>query len=497
MARARRVVSIDPLEPRLCLAAGTFAGGYAIGAYSTNNVVTDRSGNVYVSGLFRGTADFNPSSSKTYALTAASPGDLDAFVAKYSPTGGLFWVRRFVDTNYSEAPAMALDPRSGDVLVGGRFAGTIDFGRDATRKPNPDSPLTLTSRGVGYNGYFARLSATSGETKAVVPIVGGGNAGAVVTGVAADASGNAYLTGTFGNVSRDDDPPRLTSSAFVMKFNSANRWAWERAFMDDSDRADLWFSRVIADRSGNVYVTGRNEGTTDYDPSSAGTATVSGAAALVLKLTKDGNFGWVGGIAGDAEEVRANALALDPAGDLIVGGFFTTADFNFSPRKHYDLEAGGTADGFVAKYSGATGALYWAQQIGHEGTAQAAIDADPVGEEVFAVTTDAEGYVYAAGSTSGAHAWFRADQGGPDFSATGGATPRDGFVAKYNAKGRLLDAWEIGRLSGNAVVQTLTFDGPSGNLFATGFGNGQIDLDPSAEDFLVGPEFNAFVVRLA
>src|SRR4051812_21977126 len=172
MARASRVVAIDALEPRLCLAAGNFAGGYVIGASTINNVVTDRNGNVYVSGLFRETADFNPSSKKTYALTAASPGGADGFVAKYTPDGGLFWVRRFREVQTAGAPAMALDPRSGDVLGGGRFGGTIDFGKDATRKPDPSSPLTLTSKGPGYNGYFARLNATSGATRSVVPIVG-------------------------------------------------------------------------------------------------------------------------------------------------------------------------------------------------------------------------------------------------------------------------------------------------------------------------------------
>jgi hypothetical protein len=496
MARASRVV-VDSLEPRLCLAAGTFAGGYGLEVYSINNVTTDAAGNVYVSGLFRDTADFNPSSSKTYALEAASPGGFDGFVAKYTPAGGLFWVRRFTDVQTSEPPAMALDPRSGDVLVGGRFSGTIDFGKDATRKPNPSSPLTLTSREGFYSGYFARLIATDGATKSVVPIVGKGNSGDAVTGLATDAAGNVYLSGTFGDVTRDDDPARLTSSAFVMKFNSGNRWVWERAFRDDSDRADVFFSKVISDSAGNVYVAGRNAGVTDYNLSSTGADTVSGDAALVLKLTTDGNFGWVGGIAGDADAVRINAMTIDPAGDLVVGGAFTEADFNFSPRKHYDFVAGGKGDGFVAKYSGATGGVFWAQQIGHEGTDPADVTADPVGEEVFAVTTDAEGYIYAGGSTSGAQAWFRADRGGPDFTATGGATPRDGFVAKYNAKGRLLDAWELGRLSGNAVVESLGFDRRSANVFATGFGNGQLDLDPSDEEYLVSTEFNVFVVRLA
>jgi hypothetical protein len=496
MARASRVV-VDSLEPRLCLAAGSFAGGYGLEVYSINNVVTDRAGNVYVSGLFRDTADFNPASSKAYALEAASPSGFDGFVAKYTPAGGLFWVRRFTEPGNTEAPSMALDPKSGDVLVGGRFTGTIHFGRDATRKPNPDSPLTLTSRDGLYSGYFARLSATDGATKSVVPIVGNGNSGDSVTGLATDASGSVYLTGTFGDVTRDDDPARLTSSAFVMKFNSGNRWVWERAFRDDSDQANTFFSKVITDTAGDVYVAGRNAGLTDYDPSSTGADTVTGDGALVLKLTTDGNFAWVGGIAGSADDVRINAMAIDPAGDLVVGGAFTEADFNFSPRKHYDFVAGGKADGFVAKYSGATGGVFWAQQVGHEGTDAADVTADPAGEEVFAVTTDAEGYVYAGGSTSGAHAWFRADQGGPDFTATGGATPRDGFVAKYSARGRLLDAWELGRLSGNAVVQSLGFDRRSGNVFATGFGNGQLDLDPSDEEYLVSTEFNVFVVRLA
>src|SRR3954471_18451544 len=117
---------VQSLESRVCLSAGTFAGGYALDVNSVEQLVTDRAGDVYMTGTIHAPADLNPSPRKTYSLTAVGPSGYDRFVAKYSPSGGLYWVRRFTDVGFS----IAVDPASGDVLLGGQFTGTVDFGKD-------------------------------------------------------------------------------------------------------------------------------------------------------------------------------------------------------------------------------------------------------------------------------------------------------------------------------------------------------------------------------
>lgn len=484
---------MQSLEARVCLSAGTFAGGYNLDINGIDGLVTDRAGDVYATGVIQGTVDLNPSSRKTYSLTAVSPSGSDRFVARYTPSGGLYWVRRFKDT----ALAIAVDFTSGDLLVGGQFTGTVDFGKDAVQAVDPSSPLTFTSKALQYTGFFARLDHQTGVTRYAVPLGGKGASDDLVSGITADAAGNVYVSGTLGNTFNDDSGLHQRSQAFVMKFTPGARYVWERAFGNDSDDNDATFNQVVADAAGNVYIAGRNQGWTDYNLKRSATAIVKDDQRIVLKLTSAGNFGWVGALAGGLGN-NSVTLAVDPSGDLLVGGAFATNDFNFSANRTYTLTAGGSGDGFVAKYS-PTGGLYWVQQIGNEGHTLADVSADMAGEKVITLATDAQGYVYVGGRATGDHAWFRADQTGPDFPATGvfpETNPAEGFVAKYSARGKFLDAWEIGRVGANAYVQVVALD-RAGNLFATGFADGGVDLDPSDLDYILSSGGDTFVVKLA
>src|SRR5204863_7415507 len=74
-------------------AVPAFGFGWALGVGSAdfdsaNGLALDGSGNVYVSGYFTGTTDFDPGPG-TVALTAT--GSSDNFVAKYAPDGLLQW----------------------------------------------------------------------------------------------------------------------------------------------------------------------------------------------------------------------------------------------------------------------------------------------------------------------------------------------------------------------------------------------------------------------
>ena len=54
-------------------------------------IIADASGNIYVSGGFSGTLDFDPSAAVN-SLTSA--GSVDLFIAKYTPNFALIWVKR-------------------------------------------------------------------------------------------------------------------------------------------------------------------------------------------------------------------------------------------------------------------------------------------------------------------------------------------------------------------------------------------------------------------
>src|SRR5262245_32393359 len=93
-AAQRRSLGLEPLEGRALL-AGDFAFVNALGGTSGDFIralATDSSGNVYVTGEFRNTVDFDPGAGTT-SLTAPGSGVPDGFIAKYSTTGDLLWAR--------------------------------------------------------------------------------------------------------------------------------------------------------------------------------------------------------------------------------------------------------------------------------------------------------------------------------------------------------------------------------------------------------------------
>src|SRR5262249_5464222 len=83
-------------------------------------VALDASGNIFITGIFRGTADLGRG-----PLT--SLGGLDMFVAKYSPSGDPLWAKRFGDMYDDSANGIAVDA-AGNVVVTGNFGWRIDFG---------------------------------------------------------------------------------------------------------------------------------------------------------------------------------------------------------------------------------------------------------------------------------------------------------------------------------------------------------------------------------
>ncbi|MDH4338376.1 MAG: SBBP repeat-containing protein [Candidatus Krumholzibacteria bacterium] len=87
---------------------------------SGNSVATDASGNVFMTGIFRGTVDFGGG-------PLVSAGDYDIVIARYGPTGTHRWSRRFGSNGPDNGRSLATTA-SGNVLLTGDFGGTVDFG---------------------------------------------------------------------------------------------------------------------------------------------------------------------------------------------------------------------------------------------------------------------------------------------------------------------------------------------------------------------------------
>jgi hypothetical protein len=86
-------------------------------------IAVDDLGNSYITGIFRGTVDFDPSAA-VLNLTAIDLSD--GYVQKLDSDGNLIWAKAFGGLNYVSGNAIAVDA-SENVYVAGHFFETADF----------------------------------------------------------------------------------------------------------------------------------------------------------------------------------------------------------------------------------------------------------------------------------------------------------------------------------------------------------------------------------
>src|SRR5258706_6482447 len=97
-------------------------GAYAAGS----STAVDAAGNVYTSGVFSNTVDFDPGPG-TYNLT--STGTYDMFISKLDSSGNFIWVKAMggnSSLDIAGGSSITLDA-AGNVYITGTFEGTVDF----------------------------------------------------------------------------------------------------------------------------------------------------------------------------------------------------------------------------------------------------------------------------------------------------------------------------------------------------------------------------------
>ncbi|MFI5220995.1 MAG: SBBP repeat-containing protein [Bacteroidia bacterium] len=101
---------------------------YVIGVSSMG---IDHSGNIYITGSFEGTSDFDPGEA-TYFLTFAGTGFGDIFVLKLNSSGNFIWAKK-VGGNYNDfSSSMTLDHK-GHIYITGGFQDKVDFDPDVAK----------------------------------------------------------------------------------------------------------------------------------------------------------------------------------------------------------------------------------------------------------------------------------------------------------------------------------------------------------------------------
>jgi hypothetical protein len=436
-------------------------------------VVVDASGNVYTTGRFEGTADFDPGSG-FYSLTSYGFGDI--FISKLDASGNFVWANQIGGIDYDMGNTIAIDDY-GNIYIAGSFGNTVDF--------DPGSGIyNLTAQG-GVDIFISKLD-NSGNFIWAKRI--GASGTDAVRSIAIDNNGNSYATGIFSGTV-DFDPGSGTSNliatfseVFILKLDEIGNFSWVKQLGSAGNMSEA--NSIAIDLSNNVYTTGIFYGTADFDPGIGTfylTTTGNGPAdAFVSKLDSSGMFVWAKQLGGPNYE-GSNGLALDnDANVYLTGFFFGTADFDPGPLV-YNLMDNGNADVYITKLD-SSGAFIWAKQMG--GTAYA---------EGAGIAIGVNNSVQTTGVFSGT-ADFNPGSGIHNLTSDGS---NDIFISKLDSSGNFLSAFQIGA-SGFDVGFSIATDSLA--TYISGQFQNIVDFDPGLGIFdmiAAGSGSECFVMKLS
>lgn len=263
----------------------------------------------------------------------------------------------------NEYPECMKTDQSGNVLLSGRFDGTIDL--------NPGSGYTSKTAAGSSDCFLIKLN-SSGSYQWGLTF--GGTGTDRINSHSIDAAGNIIVTGYFSSTV-DFDPGTTTNSItavsgtdfFISKFDANGNYLWTKTFGDlNTDYA----YGVATDASNNIYVSGEfSSDSLDMDPG-AGTFMVYNSVfasyqfeGYLLKLDSSGAFQWCNTMKGAASDY-ARSIVITPSQDVIIGGYYNTA-INLDPAGQ--VVSNGLADCYLAKFDNA-GNFGWLRTFGGAGT---------------------------------------------------------------------------------------------------------------------------------
>lgn len=373
-------------------------------------ITVDSNGNVYITGIFHETVNFNPGGT---AQNLTSKGAQDIFVLKLNSTGNFLWVKGIGGEGYEEASAIQASS-NGEVYLAGYFSGAVDFDPSEaenilspsglvdsffiklsdngnlswvktiggfmttpmdmklhnnnlyalgnfkkTTDFNPDSTQTHNITALGFDAYLLKLDLSGNFVGVTTTKSLTSSTGATPTNLSIDKNGNAYVSGYFGgNIDFGPDVQHngqytFTSenmvTAFVFKVGNDGKLVWANYPKPSNEEASTVGYGLVTNKNQETIVTGYIAGNVKFDDIELEKNTDHFMNAFIAKLSPEGKFVDAKLFAG-SNFIDTHCVTIDTDENLHIGGAFTElANIDPTGNGSYYLSSRGFRDSYVVK----------------------------------------------------------------------------------------------------------------------------------------------------
>ena len=354
-------IDFDPGEEIFNLTAETFADAIVVkispsgdfifakkvggsGFDIATNIHLDNENNLYLTGTFRNSADFDPND-ESYLLT--SNGFEDIFLLKLDTDGEFIYCKQFGGLGNDSCDGIDLDEYQ-NIYLFGSFTNEVDFDpTDGTYNLSASYEEAAFILKLGADGDFIfakKLESLSPDYPNINSFL-----------IKIDNFGDIYLVGEYRD-SIDFDPGEETAmlfdsepfnlNPFISKYDGDGNFIYAKQ-LDGTWQTGI--TDLTIDENHNAWLTGRFNGELDFDMGIGEQIFDEANLALfVLKLDPAGEFSDVQ-LFGNESFNYGTSITHDQLNNIYIsGGFSDVIDFNSGPEE-FELTSNGETDNFIFK----------------------------------------------------------------------------------------------------------------------------------------------------
>ena len=421
------------LDPPLSVVVKDEGWAQTWGYSNGYGVAVDLNSNIYVTGYFDNTVNFDPQGDDEHT----SNGGDDAYLCKYDHNGNFQWAETWGGTGNDQGVGVAVD-YTGNVYVTGNFSDTVNF--------DPQGDVEYTSN--GSTDIFVSAFDTNGNYQWA--LAWGGSLEDQAYDIATDGNALIYVTGDFWssvdfNPSGGGDVHTLAgyTDLFLTKLFNTGYYYWTKTLGTDTTNDGGY--GVATDGYSDAYVCG-----------------AIGGSDILYKYKPDGTVIWSKTWGSGSNFCIGRDVAVDGFGTSYVTGMWEGNNVNFDPDGSDVFTTVGVSDCYLTSFD-PNGVYQWTRTWG-----------STQNDFGFGVGYNNNGIIYVTGIYGGD---IDLDPGSGTDLHTYGGSGTDTYLSEFDESGNYV----LGR-SWDTVH---TWNVAAGwqqdkSAYVTGSFGGTVDFDPGS-----------------